>query len=245
MPRVSGLLGLLVVATPTLAWAQAYEGSACETTGTAELKGLKVGAKIGSLDQGITGAFTGWATSMLAAQGKAPPKKAKAADEDDLNDVQWKYDEWTCMYSPQRLIDGDPKTAWCEAAEGDGVGEVAVAAVDVKGKVMIWTGFGRSPALYAANNRPRKVRVTVLQSRRGGANQVGTVFAEVKALAQSETELKDVNDYQELKLPKVELDEKPLEEYMLAGTFVAIEILSVYPGKKYRDTCISEVGVKP
>ena len=56
-----------------------------------------------------------------------------------------------------------------------------------------------------------------------------------------------VNAYQALQLPdfkplKIKVSEACLDQIT---TFVAIEILSVYPGTKYRDTCVSEIRVKP
>lgn len=222
---------------PASALAQAYEGKPCKTAGNASLKGLKVGAALPDLDQALTGSFTNWSTSMLGPDGKPPrPEKREPGWVDELNEEAQRKDEWTCAYSAQRAFDGDPRTAWCEGAKDDGVGEVLVAPVEPGKPVKIWAGVGRSPALFAANHRPRKVRVTLIEAEVSAVHQSGTGFAHLKAVAQREVELADKNGWQKLPLPEAGRsagEPKP--------AFVAIEILSVYPGK-VRDTCVTEVA---
>jgi hypothetical protein len=226
--------GLLL---PGMVWAQAYEGTPCEGTGNAALKDLKVGSTIARLDSSLTGAFVPWSTSLLRAEGKPPaPPKLPEGEEDVTNQAAWTRDEWTCMYGAQRAMDNDPKTAWCEGTKDDGIGEVVLAHVDPANPVRIWGGLGKSPALYAANSRPRKVRVTLLQGKRGDISEVGVIFTDLVAIGQHEVELKDTNGYQDLPLPKATLDPNA------GGTFVAIQILSVYRGAKYHDTCVCEIG---
>jgi hypothetical protein len=79
--------------------------------------------------------------------------------------------------------------------------------------------------------------VTVLVAERLSHTQDGTVYMNIKARAQIEIELKDFDDYQPLPLPPFKLAAN--EENL---SFVAIKILSVYPGSKYHDTLISEIN---
>ncbi len=60
----------------------------------------------------------------------------------------------------------------------------------------------------------------------------------IKAIASHEIELVDKNNYQPLPLPKHSL--KPDDTF----TLVSVTILSVYKGKKYPDTAISEIKNK-
>jgi hypothetical protein len=227
---------LAVLTLPGLAAAQAYEGTACTAKGNAALKGLKPGASVASFSDGITGDYSPWATSTLLPKGKAPEcKDCEPADDDSLNTRTQFQHEWTCAYSAQRVSDGKPDTAWCEGAKGPGVGEVLLAAVKPGQPVRIWAGFGKSAQLHAANARPRKVRVSVLQAKTLGAHQVGTQFGGLTVAATGEVELADVNGYQELKLPAFKADPEAV------ATFVALEVLTVYPGAKFQDLCISEV----
>ncbi|QSQ21158.1 hypothetical protein JY651_39135 [Pyxidicoccus parkwayensis] len=234
-----GLLTTVAALTlPGRAAAQSYEGKACTAQGRSDLKGLKPGAQLkGGLEEGRTGDFSGWATSTLLPTGKAPAcKDCPPEAEDDLNERKMAQHEWTCGYSAQRVSDSKPETAWCEGAKGNGVGEVLLASVEQGSPVRIWAGFGKSDKLHAANARPRKVRVSVLQTRSAEANQVGFSYSGLTVVATGEVELKDVNGYQELKLPAFKADAKA------KGTFVALEVLSVYPGAKFEDLCISEVS---
>lgn len=236
MTRATFLAVLLVLTLPRLVLAQMYEGEACKATGSKKLKGLRVGAGIGSLDDSGTGTFTDWATSTLLPQGK-PPVCAECPPEaeDDLKERVQFVHEWTCGYSAQKVNDGKPETAWCEGAKGPGVGEVLVARVTAGQPVRIWTGFGKSPALHAANARPRKVILHVLEAQQKSYGQSGNGYGGLTVVARGEVELADVNGYQELKLPSFTPNPKA------EGTFVALEVVSVYPGKKYQDLCISEL----
>ena len=70
----------------------------------------------------------------------------------------------------------------------------------------------------------------------------------MKVVGEKTLTLKDVNGWQKLNLDEYkEIDSeefKKLDPYELSqsGTFLAIKILSVYPGTKYKDTLISEVS---
>ncbi len=228
---------LAVLCLPGLAAAQAYEGTACTAKGNAALKGLKPGASVPSFSDGLTGDYSPWATSTLLPKGKAPEcKDCEPADDDSLNTRTQFQHEWTCTYSAQRVSDGKPDTAWCEGAKGPGEGEVVVAPVEPGRPVRIRAGFGKSAQLHAANARPRKVRVSVLQAKVRAAHQVGTQFGGLTVAATGEVELADVNGEQDLKLPAYKADPEAV------ATFVAIEVLSVYPGAKFQDLCISEVS---
>ncbi|MFP2928793.1 NADase-type glycan-binding domain-containing protein [Pyxidicoccus sp. 3LG] len=234
---VAFLITGFVLTLPGLAAAQAYEGRACTAKGSHPLKGLQVGASLaGGVEHGLTGDFSDWASSTLLPKGKPPAcEDCPPEAEDDLREREMTAHKWTCGYSAEKAMDGKPDTAWCEGAKGTGAGEVLLAKVEPGKPVSIWAGFGKSAQLHAANARPRKVRLAVLQARSASASQSSIGYGGLTVAATGEVELKDVNDYQELKLPAFEPDSNA------AGTFVAIEVLSVYPGKKFTDLCISEL----
>ena len=157
--------------------------------------------------------------------------------DDFLREYQWAMDDWSCMYSAQRAMDGDPATAWCEGAPDEGIGETVVVRADLTRPLKIWAGLGQSPEAFKKNGRPRRILVTVLRAERADAHQYGTVYQNLRVLGQAEGELDDVFGLQALPLPAFAPDPE------MAGLgFVAIKILSVYPGLKYKDTCISEVS---
>jgi hypothetical protein len=232
----AGILALACLG-PGRALAQAYEGQPCRREGNQALRSLAKGVPLETLDSSLTGAYTAWSTSMLIPKGK-PPTAPRPAEDDELNEAALARDEWTCTHSAERLTDGKPGTAWCEGVEGDGQAELVVAQVDARKRLRIWAGYGKSAALHRANNRPRKVRVWVLAGRSLGAHQTGVGFGDLQPLGRKVVELADRNGYQPLSLPRVAIPDE-------AVTFVALEILSVYPGRKHRDTCVSEIQPAP
>lgn len=193
--------------------------------------------EIPKLEATSGGAYDAWATSMLAPVGK-DPSKGKECPEIE-------HEHWTCMYSAKNVQDGDSKTAWVEGVAGPGIGEIVVAHINTARPSEIWTGFGASEKLHQANAVPRKVIVYVLESSGCACGQqCGDVYSGIRVLAKGEADLKNKNGYQQLPLPKHDL--KPWKEGdPPSASFVAIEILSVYPGSKYQDTCISEIRNTP
>jgi len=180
----------------------------------------------------VDGAAEAFSTSFLAAQGKAP-----AVDPDDPDSI-FRYLAWQGMYCASSVTDGNAKTAWVEGVQGDGLHEIVIARVNTRKPVRIWSGYGKSAATFANNARPKKVRVFVLTGRKDAdrCTESGEMLANLCVAARADAVLKEKNGYQPLPIPKHTL--KATEDV----TLIAVEILAVYPGKKYRDTCISEIG---
>lgn len=181
---------------------------------------------------GIQGnAWWYWATSYLGPSGSPP-----GGDPEDI--------ARRCQYNPGYALDDDSSSAWCEGVPGDGIGEVlflpaphfehslypAYESSRLTG-LRIWAGFGKSPALFRANNRPREVRVSLV--RKHAAPRGDSI--DVQIADQRTVELQDSDGWQDLALPEVRFDE--------TFSFLALEIRSVYPGTRYHDTCIS--GIRP
>ncbi len=234
------MLFIGMMPAPSL-FAQAYEGEPCDSYSNPDLKtqiknGFIPGLEIN--DRSYISTYQSWASSSLAPDTKRPVK--------DTNEEEYDFTErehrWTCMYTAFSARDGDTKTAWVEGSKDDGVGEVLVVKIDASKPAEIWAGIGASPALFKANNRPAKVRIYVLAGVETdlarGAQYSMMRYSNLKVVAKHEAELKDINGYQPLPVPK----------YIMPAdadtTFVAIEILSVYKGSKYRDTGITEVRNK-
>jgi hypothetical protein len=153
---------------------------------------------------------------------------------------------WDCQYSAYNLRDGNSSTAWVEGVEGDGIGEVVlVRYIDIAKPVKIWAGYGKSAAVFKANNRPAKVKVYLLGSNCSIASQSNVHYKPLRVASAREIVLQDVNAFQLLLLPPIQ---KPIKtepcEYNEGAEFfyfLAIEILSVYKGTLFHDTCISEI----
>ncbi|NDR56557.1 NADase-type glycan-binding domain-containing protein [Aliiruegeria sabulilitoris] len=117
-------------------------------------------------------------------------------------------------YGPDNLFDGIGQTAWCEGSPGQGVGQRIVIYIHNGApfrQLLIRIGYGKSGQTYGRNSRPSLVRIT---TDRGTTHDV------------------NLPDYHgELALPMPAL---------ATYSSVTLEILAVYPGSNYQDTCISE-----
>jgi hypothetical protein len=214
-----------------LIFAQGYTGSAC-SAGNPRLRNLiSRGSAPGlSLEDVGTGGADGWTTSFLAAEGNAP--SAPEGYDRDLSGDEYLH-RWTCMYSAAQLRDGNPATAWSEGASDDGIGQIVVLPIDTGRPIRIWGGLGRSAALHAANNRPKKVKIYVISAGRVYHPQNGTVYSDLNVVLASTATLVDRNGFQTITLPA---HARP------AHSLLAIELVSVYRGTRFRDTLISEVA---
>jgi hypothetical protein len=232
--RILRLLSLITLAALFAAdsgYAQAYEGRACRS-GNQQLKQLIArGAAPGlRLETGRVGTADLWATSFLPAEGARP---ARPADHDEITEGESYLHEWTCMYAASRLSDGDVATAWAEGVSGDGIGEIVLLPLDTSKPIRIRAGFAKSPALYAANNRPRDVKLYVVSTGGLDATQSGAIYENLSVVLTHSVRLADRNEFQIVTLPP----HTPGNHSILA-----IEILSVYRGTRYRDTLISEIS---
>ena len=121
-------------------------------------------------------------------------------------------------YSPDNLSNFfQTDRPWVEGVEGYGINEKIFfeQAFLPSGSMYISIGYVSfdKPYLYNQNSRPKKIKLTV----------------EYKF--SFEVELRDTPHYQEIKFPSdIERDD-----------MVILEILDVYPGTKYEDTCINSI----
>ncbi len=140
-------------------------------------------------------------------------------------------------YFPERAFDGDMKTAWAEGKDGDGIGEKLGFCIGttVK-KVRIVPGLAH-PAYFKKNNRVKKARLTFHKIKGQHAHQCGLLVEFGGAVKTVTLSFRDAMTWQEFDVG--------LREESENGHVGILTILEVYPGEKWRDTCISEVAVVP
>ena len=91
------------------------------------------------------------------------------------------------------------------------------------------------------------IKVFIIQGEIVGQSVNGPNY-KMKVIGEKKLTLKDFNGWQPLDLGEYnEIDVgyyKKLDSYELqeSNTFIAVQILSVYPGTKYKDTLISEIS---
>ena len=167
-------------------------------------------------------AFLSLLVPCLATAGGFQRLYAEEATATGFLQSNWnKYQE---NYHPSYVLDDDPKTAWVEGAEGDGVGEALTIPLSQLPsaravRLVIFNGYQKSPGLLTANAAPRQLTVTV-RGPNGKPSARQTLTLERKMGPQS------------FDLP-------------VSGPVVDVVLTvdSVHPGSKYRDTCISDVQV--
>jgi hypothetical protein len=236
----------------TVALGQAYEAQPCEASSA-----LVAELAAGSVSQ-ITPRGPGFV--MAIASSRLEPSASATLDpaavrakypglelgDDDGYPGLAVADALSCTYGATNLLDGDPTTAWCESAAGDGVGEVVVFALPSTGALEIRNGYGKSAERYRQNGRARRVEVVLLGQGYEPAVQ-GTMHAAMPVLGRHEVELADLDGWQALPLPTW-ADPKPSSPpgppgvwQAQAPRFAAIRVLSTYAGERWQDTCLSEV----
>lgn len=118
-------------------------------------------------------------------------------------------------HTADRVVDGKMDTAWTEGVNGYGIGEYITIQLDAECYVSgidIWAGYHKTTKLYNNNARPHMVEI----SSSDGVICKGN--------------LNDVMQKQTISFgSEVKTDT------------ITIKILSVYPGKVYQDTVITEI----
>jgi len=121
-------------------------------------------------------------------------------------------------FFPAGIMDCSTKGAgvWAEGVEGNGVNEWLkfdfVFPINIT-SIRIWNGFKKSLALYKANGRVKKVLITA-----SNGEEKTVVLSDV---------------FEEQSIPV---------SFSQSFTWLKMTILEVYPGLKYKDTCISSVS---
>ncbi|MBF0290300.1 MAG: hypothetical protein HQM14_21000 [SAR324 cluster bacterium] len=119
-------------------------------------------------------------------------------------------------YWPPNLLDNDHTTAWVEGVKGKGVGESITFRFNAARNplfLLIQNGYGKSPTLFKKNGRVKSFLLT-------GSDRTT-----------QKVHLKDIMEPQEIPL-----------SLNAPVTWIRLEILDVYSGSKYEDTCISEAS---
>jgi len=119
-------------------------------------------------------------------------------------------------YGPENLFDGSNHTAWCEGVRGNGERQEIYIRIDdgiAFRSLLIYNGYAKSAATYRNNGRARTIDVFTDRGDR------------IRAV------LPDTSSEVLVNLPG------PIEYRELR-----IQIVDVYPGSKYQDTCINLIS---
>ncbi len=137
-------------------------------------------------------------------------------------------------YKPGNAFDSDFKTAWVEGKEDDGAGEslTFISSYPVK-RIGIMPGYGIEK-FFRLNNRLKTAKLNIFSIAERDANQcIGMFYTKGELLKTETLKFEDIMTVQYFTQGNVPHSEK--------GYIYTIEIVSVYKGSKYNDTCIAEV----
>lgn len=123
--------------------------------------------------------------------------------------------------SAYAVVDGNTDTSWQEGVDGDGLGEYITLDLGEEMQVQFleaWLGNWRSDDWYNRNNVPAELYIQFYDNAGGYVDDTLCFPKEKKKFG-------------------IELS-RPV-----TARYVRIEIVDVYPGSKYDDTCIAEILV--
>jgi hypothetical protein len=174
-------------------------------------------------------------------------------------------------YGGYNLFDRDPATAWVEGMEGDGVGEAFTIGIgeELKENMYILNGYQKSGELFKQNNRIKTLRLSLYIGFMipGDVTEIYAYFYVVPFGEPKEIQLDDsfglltiplpfdiagAEEFKENQREVFEEDFKTRIEAIqqVAGSdemktkvqyFLKCEILEIYKGSKYDDTCLSDI----
>jgi hypothetical protein len=174
-------------------------------------------------------------------------------------------------YGGFNLFDRNPATAWVEGVDGDGIGQTFMIGVgkELKANIFILNGYQKSDDLFSQNNRIKALRLTLYVGFMipGDVTEIYAMFHAVIFAKPVEIMLEDDFGTQQIPLPfditaaeafkekqmtvflndfKTRMDEMQQSSEGFAKEpeiqyFLKFEILDVYKGTKYDDTCISDI----
>lgn len=155
----------------------------------------------------------------------------------------------------ENLTDGDPRTAWA-GRTGD---EVWLFINGGASSMSVINGYNKTPALFRANNRVRRLEVSVWAAFHfaGSVSETSRIFDAARLTPGHVLELKDLGteqtfplpfDWERIRAAKAEalaelVKREDFKDRELVYSYFVLRArpLEVYRGTKYGDTCISEL----
>lgn len=180
---------------------------------------------------------------------------ASSSLSDPNGDEEDPYNNW--RYGAQNILDKNMETAWVEGVEGSGIGEFIFSFVTSNFRtVTIFGGFAKNLALWEQNNRVKRMKLTIHIgiNAEGFVTEVADVYQSLQLPGEFFIDLEDVSRMQTFNFPVkedslIQFRERAVERFNQEfdvsiknlNTILRLEIVDIYRGSKYDDTCISEL----
>ncbi|MCA1754491.1 MAG: hypothetical protein LC641_07335 [Spirochaeta sp.] len=206
----------------------------------------------------------GWVRFVLAGRAFAPGWGASSVlDSDNVLRAS--------RYGAEKALDRDPATAWVEGARGAGIGESYYLGVeDFPEALGFINGYARNNNLFHRNHRVKELRVHIYAGLMvdGYATEIADFFDSRPLIEPVTIRLEDTREAQRVELPvslslvqsRMEVFRSSLDvrrwrfpqakEMGLDGSenlplhfryILKLEIVDIYPGSTWEDTCIAEI----
>jgi hypothetical protein len=140
-------------------------------------------------------------------------------------------------YGPGNLDDYNISTAWSEGVQGPGIGQwIAVASGDSFTAVVVNNGYCKDQRGWENNNRVRQARIGIYTFTQPESSRVRVGKNKVEYIVVFEDKNEDA--FWQVWDGITGISGKEPGSYLFV-----LEILDVYCGRKYDDTCISNVSL--
>lgn len=141
------------------------------------------------------------------------------------------------FYGAKNLDDNNIETAWSEGVKGSGIGQwVAITSDDSFTAVVVNNGYYKDRKGWENNNRVQKARIRIFTFSKQSANLIRAGKSKVEYLVEFDDEYDDT-------FWQVWDGITGISQNKPASFLFILEILDVYRGTKYDDTCISNISL--
>ncbi len=169
-------------------------------------------------------------------------------------------------YGAHNLFDHDSSTCWAEGVPGNGIGEsLYIGFEENLETIFVVNGFPKTMDLFYENNRVKDIRISIFVgiNKPGNVTEIFVLYDAMEFDQDTIIQLEDTMVPQAIAFPfsweeliqfkesslqmfvedhTEELDDRGIEEDELYVDYVMLwEILDIYEGSKYEDTCISDI----
>lgn len=142
------------------------------------------------------------------------------------------------FYGASNLDDNNIRTAWSEGVPGPGLGQwVAIASEDSFTAVVVNNGYWESQRGWESNNRVKRARIRIYTYSKQGVQTIRVGPSKAEYLVDFEDKYEDSFWQVWDGITGISPKKEPVS-YLFV-----LEILEVFRGRKYDDTCISNISL--
>lgn len=142
------------------------------------------------------------------------------------------------FYGASNLDDSNIRTAWSEGVPGPGLGQwVAIASEDSFTAVVVHNGYWENQRGWESNNRVKRARIRIYTYAKQNTQTIRVGPRKVEYLVEFEDKYEDSFWQVWDGITGISPNKEP------TSYLFVLEILDVYRGTRYDDTCISNISL--